>query len=263
MTGTVVVSLDFELGWGHRRTRPEYVRKLREDPDATIDRIRELIDLFEEYEIPATWAVVGELVTEGDDPLFHNPDLFEYLLDSDVDHEIGLHSHSHRDFDSLSEAEAREDLEAGVSALAEWGIEPESFVFPRNRIGHVELLREYGFRYYRTDSQDSKFDKLKALISPQGTSLSIKDETPLDVSGTMFLAAHHPEQFVRWKVKWDLKRAALSGGLVHYWLHPHNVATDPHLLSMLEDVFQWCNGDDSSDSITNERICTAPSQESN
>ncbi|MCK4444224.1 MAG: hypothetical protein KAW09_06755, partial [Thermoplasmata archaeon] len=41
--------------------------------------------------------------------------------------------------------------EIGISRdlAKEFGIEFKSFVFPRNEVGHVDLLKEFGFRVYR------------------------------------------------------------------------------------------------------------------
>lgn len=58
--GTVVISLDAELAWG--------VHDLEDPPATRIERARgswlDLIEPFEAFEIPATWAIVGHLFLE-------------------------------------------------------------------------------------------------------------------------------------------------------------------------------------------------------
>lgn len=237
MTGTVVVSLDFELGWGHREIRPEYVEELRDEEDMVDARVRRLIDLFEAYELPATWAVVGKLLTPGSDPLFHNRQLFEALLDSTPDHEVGLHSHAHRPFDELSLDEARDDVEAGVEVLREWGVVPRSFVFPRNRVAHTDALRDHGFTRYRDAAAARRFRRIASAWFPDVVELPLAGTAPIGLPETLFLAARRPDWYLRRSVERSLERAASTDGLVHYWLHPHNVVTEPTLLTTLEAAF--------------------------
>lgn len=154
MTGTVVISLDFELGWGHRRTRPEYVDRIRQRADKIELWIRRLLGLFDDYEIAATWAVVGKLLEDGSDPVFSNPALIGCVQDSGIDHEIGLHSYAHQPFDDMIKSEVRDDVSAGQQILSEYGIEPESFVFPQNRIAHLDILAVSGIRTYRDKLDD-------------------------------------------------------------------------------------------------------------
>jgi len=238
MTGTVVFSLDFELGWGHADIRPEYVRRLREEANDNFQRIRSLIDLFDKYQIPATWAIVGKLTEAGDDPLFYNPDLFEYLLNAEVDHEIGLHSYEHPDFSSLSEREAEVDLEAGIKALSDWEINPESFIFPRDRIAHIELLGEYNFRYYRSKTTRSKFQSLLQELVPPVAAFSPAEDTPHPIPATQYLAARRPETLIRLNMKRSLKRVVAKDGLVHFWLHPHEIYTRSSLFDTVEKCIE-------------------------
>src|SRR3989338_3258961 len=94
--GIFVLSLDFELAWG-----------MRGDPAYKIDfeRTREVIDrmleLFEKYEIKATWATVGELFLPGQagnsgDQLWHAAEVIEKIKKCRVPQELGSHSFSHK-----------------------------------------------------------------------------------------------------------------------------------------------------------------------
>lgn len=240
MAVQIVISLDFELGWGHRRFRPEYVRQLRERSHEVGPRIKRLIDCFDAYEIPATWAVVGSLLENGDDPLYHRPDLFEYLLDSDVDHEIGAHSHTHPDFTKISDEEMSAEIANNKSAIEEWGISPKSFVYPLNQVSRPQLLAEYGFTHYRYDPVTTRAQRLYEHIFPRIRHPSSRsDEEPDRVPTSMFLAARHPtvlrELHARRLFHEGVKQ---SGGVVQFTLHPHNVVTDPNLFTFIEWVFE-------------------------
>ncbi|XVH33655.1 polysaccharide deacetylase family protein (plasmid) [Haloferacaceae archaeon DSL9] len=167
--GTVVISLDAELGWGfHDRDLPESVLR-----DARHTWVR-LCRLFDTFEIPATWAIVGHLFETscatahrghpagercctkdaGDLPaqkVWFGDGLIETVANAAVDHEIASHgfTHVHFQHDSMDAEFAARELEHSVDAAAGRGFELTSFVFPVNRIGYPELLAEYGFDCYR------------------------------------------------------------------------------------------------------------------
>lgn len=235
MTGRVMFSLDFELGWGHTHVRPEYVRKLRSESNEEFNRIRSLIDIFDEYEVAATWAVVGKLTEPGDDPMYHNPEIFEYLLQADVSHDIGLHSYEHRSFTDISREEAQIDVSAGVNALASWGIHPKSFIYPRGQIEHRRVLEDHGFKCYRSKLSQSKFQSFLQELVPPVISHVQSDDALNPVPATYYLAARRPDELIRLNLQRSLKRVVRNGGLVHFWLHPHNIYTRPTLFDIIKE----------------------------
>lgn len=133
--GALVISADFEMGWAWR------FAKTGQDPVAMglkeRANISPLLELFETYEIPVTWATVGHLFLEkctrknnkahpdlsriphftnavwrfdqGDwydhdpctdvhrDPAWYGPDLIRMIQRSSIPHEIGCHTFSHLD----------------------------------------------------------------------------------------------------------------------------------------------------------------------
>ncbi len=184
MRPAFVISLDEELIWGSFDHTPED-RWSAENPDPR-GVVRDLLGLFEEYEIPCTWAVVGHLFLrscergtdgrahpelarpsfpwhQGDwfagdpcsdrqrAPLWYGDDLLDWILDARVGHEIGCHSFSHVVYgDPGCGAEvARDDIKACLEAARSRGVTLRSFVFPRNVEGHHGLLAEHGFSAYR------------------------------------------------------------------------------------------------------------------
>ncbi|WP_221886626.1 polysaccharide deacetylase family protein [Halonotius roseus] len=171
MAGTVVISLDAELSWG-----------FHDQPTMPADRVANpraawafLLRLFDEYEIPATWAVVGHLCLascDGEhadhpagtdwfarDPGGHAtprsawfaPELVETIGNRAVDHEIGLHAFSHVEFGAAetSRAVADAELRQGLAAATAIDASPSSFVFPRNNVGHRDRLAAHGLTCYR------------------------------------------------------------------------------------------------------------------
>lgn len=182
--GVFTLSLDLELIWGTLDLfGPDRFRRACEvEREVVIDR---LLGLLTEFEISATWLVVGHLFLdrchgtnglkhpeihrpqhawskgdwfahdpdgdEGEAPTFLGRSLIERIRACSLPQEIGSHSFSHVIFGDpgCSEATARSELRACVQAARELGIEMRSFSFPRSEIGHVSTLPEYGFARFR------------------------------------------------------------------------------------------------------------------
>ncbi|MCO8244849.1 MULTISPECIES: DUF2334 domain-containing protein [unclassified Haladaptatus] len=168
--GSVVLSLDAELGWGfHDR---------RELPEAHIRSGHRawnyLCDTFDRLNIPATWAITGHLFLDScqsnhrDHPagrrcctrgssslnsqeIWFASDLIRAVRSTDVDHEIASHgfTHVHFEHERMDEEFAAQEISASIEIAAEQNIELSSFVFPVNRIDHRQLLAESGFTCYR------------------------------------------------------------------------------------------------------------------
>ena len=171
--GTVVLSIDAELGWGFR----DY--SAAERPAERIARSRwgwnRAVETLAEFDIPATWAVVGHLFESectgahvghptppgwfaherGENPMDpqyrYAPELLADLATSDVGHDIGAYTYSDVDFsaDYATEALARAECDRTTEAAEAAGVQMRSFVFPHNRVGHREILAESGFTCYR------------------------------------------------------------------------------------------------------------------
>lgn len=169
--GTVVLSIDAELAWGfHDQSRL---------PDDRLRAARSgwitLLDLLDEYHMPATWALVGHLMLDSCDgvhaghpappgwfdrdpggnrfehPLWYAPELIETIQAADVDHELASHTFSHIPFghpDVTAEIVDAE-LSRHVSLAEEWGFTLRSLVFPRNQVGYLDRLATHGFTCYR------------------------------------------------------------------------------------------------------------------
>ena len=179
--GALVISLDFELHWGVR-DRP--LERYRPNLLGARQAVPRMLELFEKYEIAATWAVVGFLFAssrhelesycpkvrpkyrneqlspygqevggdEQNDPLHFAPSLIR-LIQQTPRQEIGTHTFSH--YYCAEEGQTREAFSADLAcarAIAEqWGVRPRSIVFPRNQHNpdYDAVLIEHGIRTYR------------------------------------------------------------------------------------------------------------------
>jgi len=174
--GHVVISIDAQLGWGfHDREEPPTDRI-----DAARPGWRTLLDLLEEFDVPATWGVVGHLLLEDCDgahvshPLAPNwfrcerdrwvdrpelrygHDLVEATVSSSPDHEIGFQTFSHVELgdEAVSDDLARAECAAFFDAMPEDLSSVRSVVFPGNEVGHRDVLAEWGLDCYRGTTDD-------------------------------------------------------------------------------------------------------------
>lgn len=165
-------------------------------------------------------------------------------------HEIGCHGFSHLPLgpDLVSRDVMRREVAAAAAVAGELGVAPVTFVYPRNLVGHPEELRALGFAGYR--------DRLPVRPGPLGRlgnllsefDLAERPQPDADAGDPVAIPSGH---FFNWRLglrrrvprgvtvaRWRgmLDRAARDGGVVHLWLHPHNVISAPETFDVLADV---------------------------
>jgi peptidoglycan/xylan/chitin deacetylase (PgdA/CDA1 family) len=181
--GALVISLDFELMWGVRDrigSGDPYMVNVR-GARAAIPR---LLELFEEFDVAATWATVGflfaasrmerEALTPSLRPSYADPRLSPYDEktgdDEEADplhfagslierirrtsrQEIATHTFSHYYAGEKGQNQDtfRADLDAALAIASHRGIEMKSIVFPRNQHNprYDNILIEKGIRAFR------------------------------------------------------------------------------------------------------------------
>jgi peptidoglycan/xylan/chitin deacetylase (PgdA/CDA1 family) len=277
--GVFTLSLDFELIWGTLDLfGPERFRRACERERAVV--IDRLLALLAEFEISATWCVVGHLFlercearpgrkhpeivrprparqerdwfrrdpggSEAEAPLFMARSLIEKIRACPVPQEIGCHSFSHVIFGDAecSRAAAESEIAACARLAAELGIGLRSFAFPRNRVGHLDVLREYGFACYRGPEphwyEQSQWPaavkraahlwEVLAAATPPVVLPRWAEAGLWNIAGSMI---YFPMHGLRWliPVSWRVRRArkgleaaAQQRRIFHLWLHPTNLA---------------------------------------
>jgi peptidoglycan/xylan/chitin deacetylase (PgdA/CDA1 family) len=279
--GIFTLSLDFELIWGTLdKGGPERFRRACEiEREVVIDR---LLSLLGEFEISATWCIVGHLFldscapvngvkhpdivrpshswvdddwfaqdpcgNEQSDPIFYGSSLIEKIRACPVQQEIGCHSFSHVIFgdEGCSRETAVSELSSCVRLARELGIELRSFAFPRNKIGHLDALREHGLQCYRGPEPvwyerprvphpvkrlahltDVLTARQPPVVQPRQDAVGL-----WNVPGSMmFFPMHGRRRYIpiavriRRAIK-GLERAARDQGIFHLWFHPTNLADE-------------------------------------
>ena len=262
MTPTFTLTFDTELIWGSFDQIPaERFARLYPDVRGTIGSVLRLLD---QYEVSATWAVLGHLFLSecqrdssgtahaelvrprqgrrhGDwyaadpctdrsrDPLWYGDDILDALQAARTPQEIGCHSFSH------------------ILSL-------RSFAFPRNSEGHHEALKTHGFRAYRgadptwhaglpglIGRAGHLIDQVAALTPP----VSQPTETLpglWNIPGSCLLIhragvrALIPMTSRIRKANTGLLRAEATGGVFHLWTHPFNLASDSQFMIAVLDA---------------------------
>jgi peptidoglycan/xylan/chitin deacetylase (PgdA/CDA1 family) len=207
-TASLIISIDVDVG------NPEVGinNKGRNDrnvhdflTEVAVGKIEEqviplLLQAFDEFEFPATFALRGQL-TEVDNSVFYK------ILESNARHEIAAHGYSHRAFTTLSESEADEELRRISVGMKKFGVTPKSFVFPRNKVSHLELLERYGYLTFRAE----------------GT--SFKDGMYIEKHNNLFDV--HPSLFSNFYGSFFSKKiinlAVKYKTPLHIWFHPWNL----------------------------------------
>lgn len=271
--GVFTLSLDFELIWGTVAEFGEqgFQRQCQLERRVVIDR---LLALLVEFEIPATWCVVGHLMLAdcdapasvrrgrcgGEDCLYCGRALIEKIRACAVPQEIGCHSFTHPLFSEhlLDRAAAARELDQSVKAARELGIEMQSFVFPQNRTGHLGLLKDYGITCYRgpephEDGLSSEFARrlahLWAVCTAAQPPVHLPEFTAAgvwNIPGSMiYFPMHGRRRYlplnlrVKRAIK-GLEAAAQQRRIFHLWFHPTNLADEmEHMFRGLREIFTY------------------------
>ena len=197
MSGTLIVSLDFELFWGMLDVCP--LEAYQDNVLGGRKAIPKLLELFRKHGIHATWAAVGFLFAENYDevcryfpnekpdyandklspypefskigkneeeaPCFYAPSLLKQIA-AVPGQEIGSHTFSHyycREAGQTPEQFAQ-DMAAAKHIAKAHGYDLTSVILPRNQCEpeYTAILRQAGFTAYRDEENDWIYNYVKS-----------------------------------------------------------------------------------------------------
>jgi peptidoglycan/xylan/chitin deacetylase (PgdA/CDA1 family) len=189
--GVFTVSLDFELYWGVRDKRS--IDQYKYNLQGVRKAVPEMLRIFSENDIHATWATVGFLFFDDSDNLNRNiprllpkynkkelspykyikeisnleaiyhfaPEIIELILEHDGQ-EIGTHTFSHyyclEAGQSLAQFE--EDIFSAITIAKSKGVSIKSLVFPRNQWNaeYLSTLVKLGVQCYRGNESNWMYE---------------------------------------------------------------------------------------------------------
>ncbi|WP_132059363.1 polysaccharide deacetylase family protein [Halorussus amylolyticus] len=266
--GSVVLSLDAELAWGFHDHA--------DLPDERVSSAREswlrLLELFDEFDVPATWAVVGHLMLDdcdGDhrdhptedgwfdrdpgtwerrDEEWYGSKLVDAIEGADADHEVGSHTFSHVEFGHTTREIAAAEMREAVEIAEDRGLTVDSVVFPRNYVGHRDVLAAYGVKSYRGVQPRRWYDRgllgsaakllgwPTGLVSPTLVTPEVDEYGLVNIPASLYLFCFEGRARslvegvtgdpVVTMAKRGIDRAASEEGVFHMWLHPNNLTDD-------------------------------------
>ncbi|MCK5216665.1 MAG: polysaccharide deacetylase family protein [Methanosarcinales archaeon] len=269
-----IISLDVELIWGCAACAShKNIGLLKRDNTKVRGCIDTLLSSFEKHNIPATWAIVGHLFLDHcekedgmphkdmprfkedwysidpctdiqRDPLHYGKDIVDKILSNRIEHEIGYHSFSHVVFSECSRKVAEAEIKIGNKLAKEFEITLKSFVFPENKIGHIDALKDNGFKIYRGEDRCRRYDPSQnILIRKFNGGINKLIAPPVEpkcidglwmIPGSMFFCDPQIKSSVLPRAKFGLYRAIRTKKVFHIWLHPHNLLLYPSLKDDLD-----------------------------
>lgn len=295
LAGIFTISIDFELIWGTLdRHGPDGLLQLCETERLHV--IDHLLNLFAEFDVSATWCIVGHLLldrcraeyglkhpeivrpthkwaskdwflddpcsSEGADPVFYGRSLVQKIRNCRPPQEIGCHTFSHVILgdNGCSRATAETEVQACLEAAQELGIEMRSFAFPRNRVGHLQVLRENGFtvfrgpelRWYENDRLPRKLKRMLRLLdiltarTPDTVAAELTQSGLWNVPASMLFTPSHgirqrlPVSLRVHRAKKGLDAAVREQRIFHLWFHPTDLAQNREaMLAGLRQVLEY------------------------
>jgi peptidoglycan/xylan/chitin deacetylase (PgdA/CDA1 family) len=298
-----VISVDTELAWGSVHRSPQGRNLTLHEGEREI--VRRLLVLFGQYHIKATWAIVGHLFLKScrrdgtgshrhvlqaqpsglpeaqpeydpfsdieTDPLYYAPDIVDAITSSHIRHEIASHTFTHA---ILGDPECTRDVAYSQLAeskrlAAERNLEMVSLVFPRNSVGHLDVLCELGFTGFRGIEQSwyrslyslgparkvcHYFDRLVAFTPPCYKRLPCyrgEQHRPwlVNLPASMLYAPYGgvwdlvPLSRRVLQAKKGIRAAVRRKALFHLWFHPSNLATSSLLWEGLEEILSFISAE--------------------
>lgn len=263
--GSVVLSVDAALAWAFNDKRAPPLDRIRAGRQGWLA----LLELLDEYRVPATWGVVGHLFLsdcDGTHPehpapigwfghergpgriagdLRYGRDLITAVRNAAAPHEIASLTFSHVELGDPNTANelARAEVARCLELAHRDGLDVTSFVFPRNEVGHRDVLAAYGVRCYRGAEPDETGSGLLRPARKLATA-AVGDPPPLvrpavdefglvDVPASLFLFGFEGlprtivepivgDPIVR-QARKGIDRAAETDRVFHMWLRPSDL----------------------------------------
>lgn len=226
------ISIDHELLWGRRNINYEkYINNVKKEREI----ITRILNLFKNYKIPATWAVVGKILEDGD-KLWHGKDTIEQIKKVEGQ-ELAYHSYSHKIITTISKKEALIEIKKGKIGT--------TFIFPQNKVAYLDLLKEHGYTAYRGKDKH-KIELLLPSVPPVYDPI-IRNGL-VNIPGSLyFVSSRGLRKFIPFGLRYlksvlGIKNAIKQKGIFHLWFHPIDFTNNSELLLIeLEMILKYAS----------------------
>jgi hypothetical protein len=156
--------------------------------------------------------------------------------------DLGTHTFSHLFLGEpgVMRRDAEADHAAAVALFRErYNVAPASLVFPRNQVAFLDAYRAGGILAWRDNEKPWYHRATRHTLHPLVRALRAADAvTPWRTHGGVFAQGRTPSTlFVRVylpEMAWRMHLSKIAaearrlkpGGVLHFWLHPHNLGAD-------------------------------------
>jgi peptidoglycan/xylan/chitin deacetylase (PgdA/CDA1 family) len=206
---------------------------------AEFARLRPALEAFRAFAPDYVGAALGDLDASGGAG-WHGDQLVDLVADARAGHEIALHGVTHVPWTQLGEDGVGAEMALFQSLAGPVGTS-RTFVYPRNLVAHPDTLAKHGFAGFRLappkrsralsllaefnifETPERPADGQRIAPIPAGFFLNWR-------SGPRRLVPPWLTRLRAWRL---LQAAAATKGIVHYWLHPENIATAPSTIDLL------------------------------
>ena len=270
MPARFILSFDCEGKWGSADClTAEHQRELTDDK--LRHAYRAVLKLLDEYGVEATFAFAGAFSQSPDGfsrlrpeiealaerapayltPALHDVDetsgdgwhgaaLVDAVVAAQTSHEIALHGVTHVPWTEMDARFVEEEMRL-FDALEGPVRDSRTFVYPRNKVAHADVLAARAFHGFR-DARPNR-SRLRSLLSEfnlfDAAEHGVRGDGIIAIPAGFFLNWRSgvrqlvPRAVTRLRAERLLDRAAAGDAVVHYWLHPENIATAPSTLDLL------------------------------
>ena len=276
MTARFILSLDCEGKWGvtHHLRQWEQRRLSNQSLRRAYDSILSLLD---EFDIAATFAFVGLFGETAASfrrlrPLVESVSgagkqlLLPALNDMDhgsgegwhgdwavnaaggarPGHEIAFQGSTHVPWDLMDEGQLLDEIQIYRALEGPVG-KSRTMVYPRNRVAFTHILPSMGIEAFRTARPRSRALSLASEFNifarPESDPVG-EPGGPVAIPAGYFVNWRHglrrlvPPAVSLRRFSSLLDHAERTGRVVHYWLHPENIASEPATLGTLRDMIK-------------------------
>lgn len=273
MPATFMLTFDCEGRWGVADQLTARDRTILTD-EGLRQAYASIVALLDEYRIEATFAFVGAFAQSAPDfarllPAleafgafapdyvgaalrdlkasggagWHGDQLVDLIAKARTEHEIALHGVTHVPWTQLDERGV--DAEMALFQSLSGPVRSScTFVYPRNFVAHADKLAQNGFAGFRLAPLPRS--RPRSLLAE--FNIFEAPGRPADAEGLVRIPAGFflnwrsgprrlvPPALTRLRARRLLDAAAATNGIVHYWLHPENIATAPSTLELLRTL---------------------------
>ena len=276
MTARFILSLDCEGKWGVADIlNPAFHSSLTDQKLKTA--YGEIVDVLDEFEIPATFAFVGAFaqpsarfaqigdglrllaerapeylgpaladIDNGSRQGWHGDWAVDRVATAKTKHEIALHGMTHVPWSDVDDVFIDAEI-ALWKSMAGPVRDARTFVYPRNAVAHLNQLAGSGIVGYR--EARPPISRLGSLLSEINIWAAAELDRK-DVKGIVPVPAgffinwqHGPRRLVPRAVSARraahvLRTAKRDNAVAHYWIHPENLASAPATIFVLRDLLR-------------------------